>query len=111
MESGCDAVERNEESLFFLTFIGEYVQVTSNLMTKKQIETDEGVGILETPITIVGYLLDEDDKYYYMGGRPDSVSDAIKKTSVKMIQIVEFKTELDEVLDSMGEPEDEKEIN
>lgn len=100
-----------EESLFFLTFIGEFVEVTTNLMVKSQIETEEGTGISESPITIRGYLLDEDNKYYYMGGRPDAVSNAIKKTSVKLIEIVEPKTQLDEVLDSMGEPEDEKEIN
>ena len=80
-------------------------------MTKSQIETEEGTGISESPITITGYLLDEDDKYYYMGGRPDSITNAIKKASVKLIEIVEMKTHMDEMLDAIGEPEDEQEIN
>lgn len=105
------AMSKEEFTLFFNTFVGEFVQITTGMMTKEQIDTEQGSAIAEGPVILGGYLLDEDDKYYYLGPTPDGITDAIKKVTVKHIQIIPPKSKYDEIMDKTPEPSDEKEIN
>lgn len=93
-----------EDSRFFLTFIGEMVQITMNISSRVEASSDEGTMFEEGPLRLQGFLLDEDDKFYYLGGSPDHVTDAIKKVAVKHIRIVPLRTKADEIFDGM-EPE------
>lgn len=92
-----------DKSLFFLTFIGEYVQIKLDLSSKMHAESNEGLVTEEGPLTLQGYLLDMDKNFYYLGGSPGSVTDAVKKIAVKHIRIVPVeqpKTIFDDILDS-----------
>jgi hypothetical protein len=109
-----EAPKYEELSLFFQTFVGEYVQVTTDIMVKSQLESEEGVIIQETPLVFQGFLLDEDSKYYYLGEGPGEIANAVKIDSVKGISIVPqvvVKTEFDNILDDMPDPESEEEFN
>ena len=64
---------------FFLTFIGEFVEVAGSFFH----------GEVEVPIRIQGYILDSDDQFYFLGDTPEEISSAIRKTSVVYIEIVE----------------------
>lgn len=91
----------NEESRFFLTFIGEYVQLTLKISAKTEAQTEDATVLEEGPIVLQGFLLDEDKKYYYLGGSPDHVTDAIKKVTVARVRIVEVRTKADDIFDAM----------
>lgn len=93
-----------EESRFFLTFIGEMVMITTDIATKAEMTSEEGTMYEEGPLRLQGFLLDEDDKFYYLGGSPDNVTDAIKKIAVKHIKIIPARTQADDIFDGM-EPE------
>jgi hypothetical protein len=93
-----------QHSRFFLTFVGEMVQLTTDLPSRLEVTSDEGSYIEETSLTLQGFLLDEDLKYYYLGESPDHVTEVVKKVSVKRIRIVPVRTKADEMFDKM-EPE------
>lgn len=102
---------RGVDNLFFNIFAGELVQITTDVRIKTVADSEEGSTISEFPVTIQGYLLDQDLMYYYLGESPGAVSTAITITSVKAITIVESKTEFDEILDDMPEPKEKEEFN
>lgn len=64
-------------TLFHQNFVGEHVQViTSHLIADS------------TTISADGYLLDEDEEFYYLGAGPDEVAMAIRKQDVVLISIL-----------------------
>ena len=93
--------ESQADNLFFLTFNGEYVEILANMDTGKE----------NYPLVIEGYLLDQDDEYYYIGKSNNDITNAIKKIFVVNIAIVEKKSIYHQVLDGISAPETESEIN
>ena len=64
-------------TLFHQNFVGEHVQViTSHLIV-------DGA-----TISADGYLLVEDEEFYYLGSGPDEVAMAIRKQDVVLISIL-----------------------
>ena len=105
--------ETNSE-LFFTTFAGEYVKIITTVIISETIETEEGIATSESPLTVEGFLLDFDDTFFYLGAGPEQVSHAVNKETVSVVQTgVEVKDVgiYDEILESMPDPTDEKEIN
>lgn len=86
-----------EYTTFYLTFIGEYLQMHGSFV----------VGDNQAVATFEGYLLDEDTDYYFLGLNGESVTTAIKKSSVYSIQIVRQDDPVRNLLDSIPVPEDE----
>lgn len=98
-------------SLFFTTFIGEYVQLTTKIMQSISSQTEEQVVTQEIPVIVEGFLLDMDEKYFYMGSSPDSVEHAVKEEEVIHIAIVQPKNELEEILEGIETPENREDFN
>lgn len=63
----------DSDSIFFRSFVGEFVQVVSTVGTE--------------PIEIYGYLLHADNDYYYLGAGLDRIDAAVKKDGVNIIQV------------------------
>lgn len=103
--------KKNLLGLFFQTFVGEYVSIVINMYTKVQHDTEEGVALQESPMNVVGYLLDIDEEYYYLGEEANSIQQAVKKDVVAHIEILQLKTAYDDVLDAMADPETEQDFN
>ena len=80
--------EFDNDSIFFKTFVGEFVQVVS------------AVG--QEPIEIYGYLLHADNDYYYLGAGLARIDAAVKKSGVNIIQVDDG---LDKVLKDLKKPE------
>lgn len=79
----------------FHIFAGVYVEfVLKNL---KGAQVMEDGGRVEGSVILSGYLLDEDQDYYYLGETQEDISQAIKKEDVIRI----YKPE-DEILADMG---------
>lgn len=64
---------------FFLTFIGELVEIAGSFYH----------GDSEAAIKIAGFVLDADDEFYYLGDSPDEITQAIRRDRVIYIQIME----------------------
>jgi hypothetical protein len=92
----CATKKRSESSLdstFFVSFVGEYVDVISKFLSGSTKSTLTGV--------ISGFLLDLDDKFYYLSDDGQTVSRAIKSEDVMAIEIVQQKTIHDIALEQL----------
>jgi len=89
--------KKSEPSSFFLSFIGEYVQV----ITSFQMATDEGseAGL---PLIIEGYIMDADDDYIYMGSEGDEIRQAVSSSHVVFVQILEKANEVEEMFSALS---------
>lgn len=99
------------DSIFYKTFIGEYVFLLTAIMTSKAEVHDEQMIEVNKPIKLLGYLLDMDSEYYYVGETPNKISQAIKIQDVCHVEIAEFRDSKDELLDRFDIPNDPTEIN
>ena len=98
--SGNDDYNGLSES-FFLTFIGELVEVAGSFYH----------GDTEAAIKIAGFVLDADEEYYYLGDTPDEITQAIRRDRVIYIQILEPVNPYLEKLKQLEIPEDETKQN
>jgi len=75
---------KNGHDLFFDIFIGEFVDIiTKRRSSRISVNPDTGeTDQIEMPMVISGYLLDEDEVYYFIGVTPKEVSNAVKKSIV-----------------------------
>lgn len=95
--------ETDTHDLFFLTFVGEFVEIVGSTLS--------GDGTAIVPLVVTGFLLDLDDKFYYLSDDGMSVKRAIKITDLKAIEIVETKTHFDQMLDNVLIPDKKEQSN
>lgn len=97
---------------FEKVFIGELVSIISDLSVSNTSQNDENYETNSAYMTFNGFLLDQDDEYCYLGETGNEVSSAIKKDSIRFIQVISPRNELDEILDSLPDnPEKDNEVN
>ena len=96
-----DEMKEIDRALFTSTFIGEYVEIVAKFFQTFKEETENGIIEGSGPASIKGFLLEFDDDYYYLGDDPNSVNKVIKKEGVWYIEIVENKSQYDQILDDM----------
>lgn len=84
---------------FFLTMIGELVQIYCRDVFKN------------SGLPILGYILDIDDDYFYIGDSPEEIVRCIKKSDVFMLEIYNEADESLRILENMEIPEDETSKN
>jgi len=103
-----EAPEVNVSSPFFLSFFGQRVKVLTSIFQSFSVNTPEGIAQESLPITIMGYILDADDQYYYIGSNPHEIRQAIKKEKVIAIEVYTEEDEqaenYDKLLEGMGVP-------
>lgn len=88
--------KKNESDVFFMSFVGEHVQIITNIsFAGQQLDSeDSGPSSGPLPLIVEGIILDVDDRYIYLGTDEDEVSRAIRVSSVVMVQIKEDEEEL-----------------
>jgi hypothetical protein len=86
---------KKASELFWTTFIGEYVEILCKYETSERM-----------PLSVIGYLLDIDDIYYYIGAGPLQVESALKKEDVCFISIINNVDPTTQMLEDMPIPED-----
>lgn len=100
---------KKKSTVFFDTFIGEFVDVISDLVETQRRETDQGITEMMKPLIIKGYVLDIDNDYVYLGETPNQVTYAVNKSTIKIITLA--MDELDERLVNLPDPVNESEFN
>lgn len=93
--------KKDLNDLFWVTFMGEYVQI----LTRSRYETPEG-----NQMQIQGYMLDMDERFYYIGDNALEVKAAICKQDVSFISVIEDKDPAMEMLEEW-EPNESEETN
>lgn len=96
--------ERPDDDFFFLTFVAEYVEVTTKLLATQEEHH------VTMPLTIRGYLLEHDENFYYIGGDPENIHYAVRKDEVVLFTIINPDAEADQILNDF-EPQSETDIN
>ena len=71
----------------FENFCGEYVEIRLNRDNKQTAEANGRLVTVYTQNVIRGYMVDEDDEYYYIGHNPESFSQAVNKRDIVHIGI------------------------
>lgn len=96
---------KKNPSVFFKTFVGEYVTMITNIIVSAASATEEQSSSSHHPMMFQGYLLDEDARFYYLGSSNEA-NMVVKKENVLAVEIEENKTILDNILDSVDESEE-----
>lgn len=89
--------KKSEPSAFFLSFVGEYVQVITafQMLTEENPET-------ALPLIVEGVIMDADDTYIYMGSEADGIRQAIRSEYVVFVQQLDKTSELEEIFSSVS---------
>ena len=95
----------------FEIFAGEYVAIIIDQSMEQTVTNGETLQTVKSPLSVQGYLTDEDDTYLYLGHTPEQFHHAVKKDMVVHVEIGEEKTALDELIESGELPEREEEYN
>jgi hypothetical protein len=88
-----------EDNRFFQTFAGEFIKVYTKSKVKETLSAEEGHIQQEAPLAVMGYLLDYDSKYYYLGDGPNQASVAVAIDQVILIQEVKNTDKYDDLLE------------
>ena len=102
--------KEQEFSTFFLAFHGQLVTITVGINSEVNFSDDNGATVQSIPMSYEGILLDENNEYYFLGNTKE-ITQAVRKTRVVHIMVVEQKTLFDEILETMGGPENKDEVN
>ena len=85
-------------STFFLSFVGEFVEIVI-----KEVNYTTEMGIL--PLTVSGILLDIDENYIYLSDNGNSVTRAVKRLDIAVIEIANSLSEQEAALHNITIPE------
>ena len=106
-------VKKQQETTqtFLLSFVGEYVNIVTDIMIAEYTSTEDGPLEQSVPMVCRGYVLDIDNEYVYLGEDPFEVSQAAKKNRIVLIQRELKRTQYDEILEGLADPKKEEDIN
>lgn len=96
---------------FFEVFAGEHITVIINQNMEQSVTDGETLQTLKSPISVSGYLTDEDDDYYYLGHEPGQYNQALKKNMVTHAALTEEDDVMTEILNNAETPTKNEEYN
>jgi len=80
--------KESEDNLFEL-FAGEYVSMLIDASVESVTQSSDQAEMTKAPLSVVGFLSDEDAVYFYLGHEPNVYNQAIKKDKVIHIEVLE----------------------
>jgi hypothetical protein len=104
-------MENNLDNLFNY-FAGDWVSILLLKDIKQSVQAPRNVNTIYTPLFAEGYLLDQDEHYYYLGQQIDNVDKAVNKKYIITVELADPHQELAMQLDeSVETPKDDKGVN
>jgi hypothetical protein len=76
--------KKTEPSSFYLTFVGEYVQIITDVKFNSAGSPNKQAG---APLIIEGILMDADDQYVYLSQDGSEIRQALKSDVIVYVQI------------------------
>lgn len=96
----------------FECFTGEFVRIVLTKDNKSSVQFGQGVKTVYAPMLIEGFLIDEDDDYFFVGFEPEIVWRAVKKDQVVLIEMADPNEEMaHELNDAVPTPENDLGVN
>lgn len=96
---------------FMLSFIGEYVNIVTDIMIAEYTNTEDGPLEQNAPMVARGYMLDADDDYVYLGEDPFEITQAIQTKRIVLVQREIKSSAYDDLLNGMPDPKKKEDIN
>lgn len=96
---------------FLLSFVGEYVNIVTDILIMEIVNTEEGALEQSAPLIARGYLLDCDSQYVYLGDSPHEIAQAILRKKIALIQRQTEKSAYEDMLNDMPDPKKKEDIN
>lgn len=93
--------KKKSKNVLLDSFLNKYVFILTDVLAKRSVRNDEYEETVEQPIKILGYLLDMDEEFFYVGEGSQVVTQAISRSSIKHMETAEVKDQYDEILDNM----------
>ncbi len=94
-------LKKKKTSVLTDAFLGRYVFILTDVLAKRSVRNDEYEETVEQPIKLLGYLLDMDEEFFYVGESTQTITQAVARKSVKHIETATVKDEWDELLDNL----------
>lgn len=90
----------------FEIFAKEYVSILIDMTVESVNQNGDEVEISKSPLSVVGFLTDEDDVYFYLGEKINVYNQAVKKDKVIHIEVIEEpKKEKENIFKSLKGPD------
>lgn len=105
-------MNRTKEKInaLFEIFAGEHISIIMRFNVEKTKQTTKEVEIIKAPLSVSGYLTDEDDFYYYLGYEQNKYHQAVKKDDVMHVELAQEVKAEDTLTDIEG-PDNETGYN
>lgn len=102
---------KENQQTFVLSFIGEYVNVVTDIMITDFTSSEEGQLEQNAPMVSRGYLLDCDSDYLYLGEDPFEITQAVQRRRIVLIQREIKSSPYEDMLNGMPNPKKKEDIN
>jgi hypothetical protein len=99
------------QQTFLLSFIGEYVNVVTDIMITDFATSEESQMEQNAPMVSRGYMLDCDSDYLYLGEDPFEITQAVQRKRIVLIQREIKNSAYTEMLNNMADPKKKEDIN
>jgi hypothetical protein len=96
--------KKTEPSSFFLSFIGEFCQIITDVNFNKTAESG-------LPLVIEGFVLDADDDYIYLSFDGVEITQAINRKNAVYVQSLEQTDEMEKILDTLPSGTKKRDMN
>ncbi len=100
-------------SKFLNTFGGRFVAILTNKSNEVSSSSKDETLSTEIPVSLGGYVIDEDMSFLYIGHTEDEVSLAINKSTIVLIELADDEDDVTGFIDLYDDedPEDPKNYN
>jgi hypothetical protein len=100
-----------EPSSFFLSFVGEYVQIITNMQFTGAPGMSGAPRDAVLPLVIEGYVLDSDDSYTYLSPDGVEIRQAVSNSVIVYVQVLQQADEVTELLESLPNNVKKRDMN
>lgn len=81
--------EKQTNTKFFNLFVGEYLSILLDHVAEKTVQNEKQIETLQAPLTVMGYLTEEDDDYFYLGYEQNTINQVVRKLHIVHIEATE----------------------
>lgn len=99
--------EQQEQTMFDMVFIGEYVEIIAKFYQTYRESSGEAHMESVAPASVKGYIIDHDGEWCYLGDDPASIDRAIKFEDISYIEIISDAKLVNKLLKDMPVPDDD----
>ena len=99
-------------SYVYECFTGEFVSIVLNKDEKNSVAIGDTIRPVQKPMIVLGFMIEEDDHYFFLGHDPDLICIAVKKNQVVVIEVADPNEQMaHELNDAVETPKNDLGVN